>query len=210
MQSPLPSIHPSVSTLIFEPSDLWPWPFVSAWVMITALLKLKVKVKSEGLKVKVESRNEVSGTTSDGNSSWMHSDNISRHSHAVSGEPVWVGWLLYSTPVHPPLMTDHTFTSSLTPPLNSDNYYYYYNCYTTRCPGLPKWVGTRRINCSGFCWSRDDGMAVASAEPYASYLHFSPEDNHASTSSVRFVRAGCPSWHPVSYTHLTLPTNREV
>ena len=31
-------------------------------------------------------------------------------------------------------------------------------------------------------------MAVASAEPYASYLHFAPEDNHASTSSVRFLR----------------------
>ena len=68
----------------------------------------------------------------------------------------------------------------------------------TLCPGLPRWVGTRRINHSGFCWSRDDGVAVASAEPYASYLHFAPEDNHASTSSVRFLRAGCPSWHPTN------------
>ena len=56
--------------------------------------------------------------------------------------------------------------------------------------------GTRRINHSGFCWSRHDGVAVASAEPYASYLHFAPEDNHSSTSSVRFLWAGCPSWHP--------------
>ena len=39
---------------------------------------------------------------------------------------------------------------------------------------------------------------MASAEPYASYLHFAPEDNHASTSSVRFLRAGCPSWHPTN------------
>jgi len=43
-----------------------------------------------------------------------------------------------------------------------------------------------------------DGVAVASAELYASYLHFAPEDNHASTSSVRFLRAGCPSWHPTN------------
>ena len=47
-----------------------------------------------------------------------------------------------------------------------------------------------------FCWSRHDGVVVASAEPYASYLHFAPEDNHASTSSVRFLRARCPSWYP--------------
>jgi len=39
-------------------------------------------------------------------------------------------------------------------------------------------------------------VAVASAEPYASYLHFAAEDNHASTSSVIFLRAGCPSWQP--------------
>jgi len=66
--------------------------------------------------------------------------------------------------------------------------YYYYNL-TTICPGLPRWVSTRRINHSGFCWSRHDGVAVASAKPYASYLHFVPEDNHASTSSVRFLWA---------------------
>ena len=43
-------------------------------------------------------------------------------------------------------------------------------------------------------------VTVASAKPYASYMHFAPKDNHASTSSLRSV----------SYTHLTLPTNREV
>jgi len=30
---------------------------------------------------------------------------------------------------------------------------------------LPRWGGTRMINRSGFCWSRDDGVAVASAGP---------------------------------------------
>ena len=77
-------------------------------------------------------------------------------------------------------------------------YLHYYNHFTTLCPGLPRWVGTRRTNHSGFCWSRHEGVAVASAEPYASYLHFAPEDNHASTSSVRFLWAGCPSWHPTN------------
>ena len=79
----------------------------------------------------------------------------------------------------------------------SKNYYYYYNRFTTHCPGLPGWVGTRRINHSGFWWSRHDGVAVALAEPYASYLHFVPEDNHASTSSVRFLWARWP-WHPTN------------
>ena len=77
-------------------------------------------------------------------------------------------------------------------------YYYYNNHFTTLCPGLPRWVGTRRINHSGFCWSRHDGVAVASAEPYASYLHIAPQDNHASTSSVRFLQDRCPSWHPTN------------
>ena len=68
----------------------------------------------------------------------------------------------------------------------------------TLCLGLPGWVSTRRTNHSGFCWSRDDGVAEASAEPYVSYLHFAPEDNHTSTSSLRFLQARCPSWHPTN------------
>ena len=54
------SVCPSVSTLTFEPSDLWPWPFAYLWGMATALL---------GLKVKVKGRNAVGGTQSEGNSS---------------------------------------------------------------------------------------------------------------------------------------------
>ena len=96
------------------------------------------------------------------------------------------------------LQNDNTVTSTVSQPSQNNYYYYYYNRFTTLCPGLPGWVGTRRINHSGFCWSRHDGVAVASAEPYASYLHFAPEDNYASTSSVRFLRAGCPSWHPTN------------
>ena len=59
-----------------------------------------------------------------------------------------------------------------------ENYYNHYNRFTTLCPGLPRWVGTRRINHSGFCWSRHDGVAVASSEPYASYLHFASPAPH--------------------------------
>ena len=44
----------------------------------------------------------------------------------------------------------------------------HYNRFMPLCPGLPGWVSTRRINHSGFCWSRDDGVALASAKPYAS------------------------------------------
>jgi len=36
-----------------------------------------------------------------------------------------------------------------------------------------------------FTEARDDGVAVASAAPYANYLHLAP-DNHASTSSLNF------------------------
>jgi len=50
--------------------------------------------------------------------------------------------------------------------------YYYYNRFTALCVGLPGWAGTRRMNHSGYYWTRDDGVAVASAGPYASHLHF--------------------------------------
>ena len=84
------------------------------------------------------------------------------------------------------------------PNRSSTSNYYYYNRFTTLCLGRPRWVGTRRINHSGFCRSRHDEVAVASVEPHASYVHFAPEDNHASTSSVRVLVAGCPSWHPAN------------
>ena len=32
-----------------------------------------------------------------------------------------------------------------------NHYYYYYNHFATLCPGLPRWVSTRRIKHSGFC-----------------------------------------------------------
>ena len=58
--------------------------------------------------------------------------------------------------------------------------------------------GTTRVS-----WYQKDKpfwilLAVASAEPYASYLHFAPEDNHVSTSSLKFLRTRCSSWHPTN------------
>ena len=51
-----PSVRLFVSTVTFEPSDLWPWPFACVWVMTIALLELKIKVW-------VESRNNKSTTS---------------------------------------------------------------------------------------------------------------------------------------------------
>ena len=51
----------------------------------------------------------------------------------------------------------------------------YHSHFTALCPGLSRWASTRRINHSGFCWSIDVGAAVASAEPYASHLHLTPD-----------------------------------
>ena len=78
------------------------------------------------------------------------------------------------------------------------HYCYYYCHFTAFCLGPSGWASVRSMNYSGFYWSKHDGVAVASAELYASYLHFAPGDNHASTSSLRFLRSGCPSWRPTS------------
>jgi len=44
---------------------------------------------------------------------------------------------------------------------------------TALCPGLPGWAGTRKVNQTGFYWSKRQWVAVASAGPYAS-LHLAP------------------------------------
>jgi len=38
-----------------------------------------------------------------------------------------------------------------------------------------------------FTGAGDDGVAVASAGPYANYLHLAQTDNHASTSPLNFL-----------------------
>jgi len=41
--------------------------------------------------------------------------------------------------------------------------------------------------------ARDNGVAVASAGPYAYHLHLAPDIYHASTSSLNFLQAICSS-----------------
>ena len=68
------------------------------------------------------------------------------------------------------------------------NYCYYYNRFMTLCLGLPGWVGTRRINHSGFCWSRDDGVAVVGwlvEQCLTSHqTHYSSYRGHVSTGQM--------------------------
>jgi len=46
------------------------------------------------------------------------------------------------------------------------------------------------------------GIAVASAEPYASYLHFAPEDNQASTAHSDFYKPDAiPDTQPTAAKH---------
>jgi len=62
-----PSVHLSVSSVTFEPSDFWPWPFTCVWIMTLpiALLGLKGKVtgQCQSSKIEVKGRNAVGGTS---------------------------------------------------------------------------------------------------------------------------------------------------
>ena len=64
---PRPSVRPSVclyvSTLTFEPSDLWSWSFTCVWVMDIALIGLKVQIRGQGYRVRVSVRNVVGRTS---------------------------------------------------------------------------------------------------------------------------------------------------
>ena len=53
-------------------------------------------------------------------------------------------------------------------------YIYTHTRLTALFPGLPGWAGTRKVNQSGFYWSKRQWVAVASAGPYAS-LHLAPD-----------------------------------
>ena len=54
-------------------------------------------------------------------------------------------------------------------------------------PGQARWAGTRRINYSGFFWSRDDrGGSGISWNICKSFAPWSRQNNHAITSSLKF------------------------
>ena len=54
-------------------------------------------------------------------------------------------------------------------------------------------LALEKLNRSDFNKAKDDGVAVASAGPYKSFAPRSRQDNHASTSSLNFLQAGCSS-----------------
>jgi len=65
--------------------------------------------------------------------------------------------------------------------------------------GLPRWAGTRKVNQTGFYWSKRQWVAVASAGPYAS-LHPAPDRQPRQHLTTQFLQARCPSCHPANST----------
>jgi len=47
--------------------------------------------------------------------------------------------------------------------------------------------------------ARDDGVAVASAGPYANRLHLAPDGQPCQYLNIQFLQAGYPSSHPTSH-----------
>ena len=79
-------------------------------------------------------------------------------------------------------------------------------CYTSHIQtfnGLfsrTTWVGRyQRINILDFAEAIDDGVAVASAEPYANHLHLAPDRSpRQHLITPYFLQAGCPSCRPTN------------
>jgi len=55
------------------------------------------------------------------------------------------------------------------------------------CPGLPRWAGTRKVNQSGFYWSKRQWESVASAGTYAS-LHLAADRQPRHHPTTQFYR----------------------
>jgi len=49
-----------------------------------------------------------------------------------------------------------------------------------------------------FTGARDDGVALASAGPYANHLHLAPDRLPRPYLTTQFFQAGCPSCHPTN------------
>ena len=56
------------------------------------------------------------------------------------------------------------------------------------------WVSPERQTILDFTEARGDGVAMASAGPYANHLHFAPDMYHANISWISILQARCPSW----------------
>jgi len=68
---------------------------------------------------------------------------------------------------------------------------------TAPCPGLPGWAGTRKVKTSlDFTGAREvSGSGISWAICDCTSLQ---TDNHASTSPLSFLQAGCPSCRPTN------------
>ena len=64
--------------------------------------------------------------------------------------------------------------------------------------GLPGWAGTRRINHSGFPEAKMMGWKWQQLGHMQVICTFLQGDNHASTSSFKFLRVGCSSCCPTN------------
>jgi len=63
------------------------------------------------------------------------------------------------------------------------NYYYHYIHLTAFFLGQPGQAGNRKVNHLHFTEARDDGVALASARPYANHLPALQTDKDASSST---------------------------
>ena len=66
---------------------------------------------------------------------------------------------------------------------------------TALFPRLPGWAGTRKVNQSGFYWSKKQWVAVASAGPYAS-LHLTPDRQPCQHPTTQFIIGRMPFLQP--------------
>jgi len=49
-----------------------------------------------------------------------------------------------------------------------------------------------------FTGARDDGVAMASAGPYANHLHLAPDREPRQYLTTHFLQVGCPSCDPIN------------
>ena len=67
---------------------------------------------------------------------------------------------------------------------------------TALCPGLPRWGATRKVNQSGFYWSKRQWVAVASAGLYASLHLASDKQPHQHPTTLMFFTGRMPFLPP--------------
>ena len=78
---------------------------------------------------------------------------------------------------------------------------------TALCPGLPRWAGTRKVKPVWILLEQEivSGSGISCTSQICTSLQ---TDNHASTSLLGFLQAGCPSCRPTnSVKALKAPTS---